>query len=91
VDKDFDPGIDNDDDDDTSPLREGELSIVWGDQGDAFDPVTQVRHFTIAMEWIRSSNDDDSAGSSSSIPPPGRTWQVAPLRVSPLPEFSALA
>jgi SAM-dependent methyltransferase len=79
-------------DDDTPPLREGELSIVWGDQGDAFDPVTQVRQFTIAMEWIRSNNDDgDDLDGNSSIPPSGRIRQVVPLRIFTVPEISALA
>jgi SAM-dependent methyltransferase len=100
--EDFDPSNDTEefysddddddepDDEDTSPLREGELSIVWGDQGDAFDPVTQVRQFTIAMEWIRSSSNDLD-GSGSYIPPSGRIRQVVPLRVFTVPEITALA
>jgi hypothetical protein len=52
--KNFDPSNDNDnnDDEDTSPLREGKLSIVWGDQGDAFDPITQVRQFKSRIRQV---------------------------------------
>lgn len=29
---------------------EGELQIIWGDQGDKFDPITQIREFTVEMQ-----------------------------------------
>mmetsp|Transcript_38695 Transcript_38695/g.93724 ORF Transcript_38695/g.93724 Transcript_38695/m.93724 type:complete len:266 (+) Transcript_38695:193-990(+) len=37
----------------------GELKIVWGDDHDEFDPVTQVRQFTVAMELTGPPEDDE--------------------------------
>jgi SAM-dependent methyltransferase len=34
----------------------GELKIIWGDNDDNFDPIRQVRDFTVAMELIVSED-----------------------------------
>jgi hypothetical protein len=39
----------------------GKLEIIWGDDSDSFNPVSQVREFTISME-LTSSDDDGSGG-----------------------------
>jgi SAM-dependent methyltransferase len=36
--------------DDENGKNCGELKIVWGDDNDEFDPITQVRQFTVSME-----------------------------------------
>ena len=30
----------------------GELQVVWGDEDDPFDPITQVRNFTVSMQIV---------------------------------------
>ncbi len=41
-------------DDDSDKVTDGgELSIVWGDEGDVFDPITQVRQFSIRFAPAR--------------------------------------
>jgi SAM-dependent methyltransferase len=38
----------------------GELKIVWGDDHDDFDPITQVRQFTVAMELTGASEEQQT-------------------------------
>ena len=72
----------------------GELKIVWGDGDDTFDPVAQVRHFTVGMELVVSDDDyipkDDDA---SQLFLHGKTSvrEVVPMRLFTLQEIDALA
>ena len=45
----------------------GELKIVWGDEGDVFDPIRRVRDFTVVMDLVehkgvKKKKDDDGGG-----------------------------
>lgn len=93
-DDDYDDDEYNDDDDDEEESSGGQLSIVWGDTGDAFDPVTQVRQFTIRMELTgveqattiaAADDDDDDDDVMQSV------QQVVPLRLFTAQEIDALA
>lgn len=76
----------------------GELSIVWGEEGDVFDPVSQIRHFSIGLE-LRVNDIDDipkDEGTSllfSQMKADGKTnvKEVVPLRLFTLQEIDALA
>ena len=37
----------------------GQLEIVWGDTDDDFDPITQVRNFTVSMELQNTGQTED--------------------------------
>jgi SAM-dependent methyltransferase len=87
--------------------KPGELTIVWGDQDDAFDPITQIRQFTIEMAWVKDTTttstsaavtttdsntlEADSNHPLDSLSASGRLRQVVPLRVFTVPEMAALA
>jgi SAM-dependent methyltransferase len=72
-----------DDGDEESEPSGGALSIIWGDEGDEFDPVTQVRQFTIQME-LTGAVPDDMDGMQS-------VREVVPLRIFTAQEIDALA
>ena len=56
----------------------GELAIIWGDDDDEFDPITQVRQFTVRMS-LRGTQDDKTVE------------EVVPLRLFTAQEVEALA
>jgi SAM-dependent methyltransferase len=58
----------------------GELEIIWGDNNDEFDPIKQVRQFTVAMELKGIENDDLQ-----------NIREVVPMRLFTAQEISALA
>lgn len=60
----------------------GELKIVWGDDDDEFDPITQVRQFTVSMEL----NGDDPKE-----PPLQSVREVVPMRHFTSQEIDLLA
>jgi hypothetical protein len=59
----------------------GELKIVWGDDNDDFDPIRQVRQFTVSME-LKGKDDD---GMLQSVE------EVVPMRHFTSQEIDALA
>ena len=59
----------------------GELQIVWGDENDTFDPITQVRQFSVSME-IKS--DLPVSGLKS-------VKEIVPIRLFTSQEICALA
>lgn len=76
----------------------GELQIVWGDQDDHFDPITQIRNFTVSMtpEGVGASIMDNSGGegtvdSGSDRNDLKNVKQVVPLRLFTAQEIDALA
>ncbi|KAL3783703.1 hypothetical protein ACHAW5_005188 [Stephanodiscus triporus] len=76
----------------------GELSIVWGEEGDVFDPVSQVRNFSIGLELRLNDVDDipkdgDSSLLFSKMKADGKTKlkEVVPLRLFTMQEIDALA
>jgi SAM-dependent methyltransferase len=60
----------------------GELEIVWGDDNDAFDPITQVRQFTVSLELKGVQNADPDLQS---------VREIVPLRHFTSQEIDALA
>ena len=42
----------------------GELKIIWGDDDDKFDPIRQVRDFTVAMDLTISEDMKDQASAN---------------------------
>lgn len=62
----------------------GELAIIWGDDDDAFDPIKQVRHFTVAMEL-----KEGPSGSTS--PEMKSVREIVPMRHFTAQEIDALA
>lgn len=59
----------------------GELKIIWGDDGDSFDPINQVRQFTVSMEL---SGVQESADIQS-------VREIVPMRLFTAQEIDALA
>lgn len=49
--------------------QSGELEIIWGDDDDEFDPIKQVRHFTVAMELKGADASDESLQSVKEVVP----------------------
>jgi SAM-dependent methyltransferase len=80
---------------------ESELSVVWGDDGDTFDPITQVRHFSIRFdlsgldEAVSEPVRDNETGSKNSLASGFQhirsTHQVVPMRLFTAQEIDALA
>ena len=64
--------------DDEQGAEAGELTIVWGDDDDAFDPMTQVRQFSVRMELTGTEQDMT-------------LQEVVPLRLFTAQEIEALA
>ena len=67
---------------DENGATSGELKIVWGDDDDKFDPIEQVRQFTVSMELI----DEDS-----SREPLQSVKEVVPMRHYTSQEIDLLA
>eukprot|EP00557_Chaetoceros_sp_GSL56_P012411 CAMPEP_0176481006 /NCGR_PEP_ID=MMETSP0200_2-20121128/2582_1 /TAXON_ID=947934 /ORGANISM="Chaetoceros sp., Strain GSL56" /LENGTH=458 /DNA_ID=CAMNT_0017877167 /DNA_START=25 /DNA_END=1401 /DNA_ORIENTATION=- len=67
----------------------GELKIVWGDDSDAFDPIRQVRDFTVIMELTvkedAKNDDDESFDDLESIK------EIVPMRLFTFQEIDAMA
>lgn len=81
-------------------IEYGELKVVWGDEDDAFDPVAQVRKFTVGLELTAHDGagalpSDDAATSSlfARMDSEGRcrVREVVPMRLFTLQEVDALA
>ncbi|KAL3806219.1 hypothetical protein ACHAXA_008661 [Cyclostephanos tholiformis] len=96
--------VDDDDDDDDGGDGDGEgeygeLRIVWGEEGDIFDPVTQIRQFSIGLELKVNDIDDipkddeDTSLLLSRMKADGRTnvREIVPLRLYTMQEIDALA
>ena len=64
------------------------LKIIWGDDGDDFDPITQVRQFTVATELIGDAIGPEEL---SDLPRELVTRQVVPMRLFTAQEIDALA
>ena len=58
----------------------GELRIVWGDETDTFDPITQVRQFTVSFDLTGTDEEDKQS-----------VRQVVPMRLFTAQEIDALA
>ncbi len=65
----------------------GELKIIWGDDDDTFDPIRQVREFTVAMELVVSEDMKDRAdeGDLQSVK------EVVPMRLFTFQEIEIMA
>jgi SAM-dependent methyltransferase len=62
----------------------GELEIIWGDDNDDFDPIRQVRQFTVAMEL-------KGAGSETISPDFQSVREIVPMRLFTAQEIDVLA
>lgn len=73
----------------------GELNIVWGDEDDEFDPIAQVRHFTVAMTLkVNNSEDipkDDPLFLQMNEVGKTEVKEIVPMRLFTLQEIDALA
>jgi len=85
-------------DEDGGEKEYGELNIVWGDEDDKFDPVAQIRHFTVGLELVVKNPDDipDDAETSplfKQMTKNGKTSvrEIVPMRLYTLHEIDALA
>ena len=85
---------DDDEEDDSAVADGGELSIVWGDDGDTFDPITQVRHFSIRFD-VSGLDDNTNENNDGTVASPDVTRtsleQVVPMRLFTAQEIDALA
>ncbi len=72
----------------------GELNIVWGDEDDEFDPIAQVRDFTVAMT-LKVNNPEDIPQDDPLFlqMKDGKTEvkEIVPMRLFTLQEIDALA
>ena len=85
---------DDDDEDDSVVADGGELSIVWGDDGDTFDPITQVRQFSIRFDVSGlddNTNENKDGTVASSDVTRTSLEQVVPMRLFTAQEIDALA
>lgn len=94
--------LDDDDYKDTA-IDKSELSIVWGDDGDEFDPITQIRKFSIRFDLlglekerqcVEENHDEVLEGSptgTSSFKTMQSIHQVVPMRLFTAQEIDALA
>lgn len=63
----------------------GELRVVWGDEDDPFDPIRQVRDFTVAMELTGMDREDEKEdGELRSV------REAVPMRLFTAQEIDAL-
>ena len=76
----------------------GELNIVWGEENDEFDPVSQIRHFTVGLELTVNNVDDipkdeDTSSLFLQMSKEGKTSvkEIVPMRLYTLQEIDALA
>lgn len=65
----------------------GELKIVWGDDGDDFDPIAQVRRFTVGLELTV----EDGAEVPEGMEGKSGVREVVPMRLFTMQEIDALA
>jgi SAM-dependent methyltransferase len=72
---------------DDNGITSGELNIVWGDDNDEFDPIKQVRQFTISMEL----KEDNTSNHSSPPTTVQSVKEVVPMRHFTAQEIDALA
>lgn len=86
------------DDEDGGEKEYGELNIVWGEENDEFDPVAQIRRFTVGLELtINDVNDIPEDESTSPLfaqmSKEGKTEvkEIVPMRLFTLQEIDALA
>ena len=63
----------------------GELKIIWGDDNDDFDPIRQVRQFTVAMEV------EGAAATRNASPDLQSVREIVPMRHFTAQEIDALA
>ncbi len=65
----------------------GELKIIWGDDDDHFDPIRQVRNFTVVMDLSvdESTTEENDMSDSQSIK------EVVPMRLFTYQEVDALS
>jgi len=69
---------------DDSGNEYGELKVIWGDDDDKFDPIRQVRDFTVAMDLkVDDENDVDDSDLQS-------VKEVVPMRLFTFQEIDAL-
>jgi SAM-dependent methyltransferase len=66
--------------DDDTGTEAGQLEILWGDEADDFDAISQVRQFTVRMELQGVPNET-----------PVQLSQVVPMRLFTAQEMDALA
>jgi hypothetical protein len=70
----------------------GELRVVWGDDDDLFDPIRQVRDFTVAMELIGVDYEEDSSSNKGGeVKTLQNVREVVPMRLFTSQEIDALA
>lgn len=80
-------------------LEYGELNIIWGDEDDHFDPVAQIRHFTVGLELTVNNiddipeDDDNTSPIMQMLSQEGKTKveEIVPMRLYTLQEVDALA
>lgn len=67
----------------------GELKVIWGDDDDPFDPIRQVRDFSVALELTGvDENDDVVSGEMKKLQ---SVREVVPMRLFTAQEMDALA
>jgi SAM-dependent methyltransferase len=87
---------------DENGIPYGELQIVWGDEDDIFDPIQQIRHFTISMDVVlineetnnakaKQTNPSVSSASSSTSNSLSSVKETVPIRLFTYQEIQALA
>ena len=64
----------------------GELKIIWGDDDDKFDPIRQVRDFTVALDLIIDDKSEESDSSDLQS-----VKEVVPMRLFTYQEIDALS
>jgi len=62
----------------------GELKIIWGDDDDVFDPIRQVRDFTIVMDLVETKGKNEKKSDNPAI------REVVPTRLFTAQEIDAL-
>ena len=67
----------------------GELKIIWGDDDDEFDPITQVRQLTIEMKLSSDKDHDETLDKTTSEMRNVRG--IVPTRLFTAQEMNALA
>ena len=65
----------------------GELKVIWGDDDDPFDPIRQVRDFTVALE-LTGVDENDASGGMKKLQ---SVREVVPMRLFTAQEMDALA
>jgi len=64
----------------------GELKVIWGDDDDPFDPIRQVRDFTVALE-LTGVDENDTSGEMKNLQ---SVREVVPMRLFTAQEMDAL-